>query len=320
MMKLPRLLLTLSTIGFLVTTTMTAVLASTAVTTPSVKDHKTSTGGTDITLMGTSSTMTDPTSLEWPHGPIMVQAGTDTQVLGLKPGQPLPLGVPFEFESPIFKGKMLLRFRHAPSDDPASHKAYFEGRKRLMQTVVQGQFTKRGIKMSDLWAGCIFDRPLAQAPPPSFTKIMDAVLRRVAPGVIMDLGSKSPRVVALYAGTAQTMSVDAPGREPEITGPHIPENVADDANLVTANKRKKHLSNPKKAAKLEYDTNKVYTFHTYDDSMDYGRGSMRIPMYGDYDIKPAIGPQPLSLTAVTTLGETLYSFRIWHEETWTMEN
>lgn len=54
--------------------------------------------------------------------------------------------------------------------------------------------------------------------------------------------------------------------------------------------------------------------------MDYGRGSMRIPMYGDYDIKPAIGPQPLSLTAVTTLGETLYSFRIWHEETWTMEN
>jgi len=58
---------------------------------------------------------------------------------------------------------------------------------------------------------------------------------------------------------------------------------------------------------------KVYTFHEYSDAMDYGRGTMRIPMYGEYDIKPSIGRQPLSLTAVTRGGDVLYDLRIWHE-------
>lgn len=41
---------------------------------------------------------------------------------------------------------------------------------------------------------------------------------------------------------------------------------------------------------------------------------MHIPMYGEYDIKPSIGNQPLSLTAVTTAGEILYDLQIWHED------
>ena len=58
---------------------------------------------------------------------------------------------------------------------------------------------------------------------------------------------------------------------------------------------------------------KVYTFHEYSDAMDYGWDTMRIPMYGEYDIKPSIGRQPLSLTAVTRGGDVLYDLRIWHE-------
>ena len=91
----------------------------------------------------------------------------------------------------------------------------------------------------------------------------------------------------------------------------------------------KVLSVPKKAAKYTFDTHNIYTFHTYDDgeqcfpgdllstsadpviflryleAMDYGMGTMHIPMYGEYDIKPSIGHQPLSLTAVTTAGVSL---------------
>ena len=47
--------------------------------------------------------------------------------------------------------------------------------------------------------------------------------------------------------------------------------------------------------------------------MDYGHGTMHIPMYGEYDIKEQIGRQPLSLTAVTESGEVLYDLRVWHE-------
>lgn len=251
--------------------------------------------------------------INWPHRPVFVQAGSDTKVTGLSNNQPVPLGIPFEVESPLFKGRVLLRFRNAKSDDPEAHSEYFKGRKRLMQTVIQGRF-KRPIKMSDVYVGSIFSQPLAGAPPPLMTKIMDAIIRRVAPGLILDLSSENPKVVALLAGTAQTMSIDSPGNEPDITLPAIEENVvAALGKSVATSKRRKKLGNPKKAASYEFDTEKVYTFHTYDDAMDYGRGTMHLPMYGEYDIKPSIGLQPLSLTAVTKSGDIMYDLRIWHE-------
>ena len=249
--------------------------------------------------------------------PVAVYADKNTAVLGIGEGEPIPLGVPFEIDSPIFKGKVLLRFRNAASGDVPSHENYFKGRKRLMQTVLQGQF-KKPTKMSDVYVGSIFDKPLAQAPPPTLTRIMDAIIRRVAPGVVLDLASEEPRVIALYAGTAQTLSMDKPGSQPNMADCHLPENVklsfADKVKLLSsAHKRKKYLSSPHKAAKYEFDTEHVYTFHSYDDAMDYGRGTMHIPMYGEYDLKPAIG-QPLSLTAVTSQGDVLYSFKIMHDK------
>eukprot|EP00584_Thalassiosira_punctigera_P004923 CAMPEP_0172530790 /NCGR_PEP_ID=MMETSP1067-20121228/4414_1 /TAXON_ID=265564 ORGANISM="Thalassiosira punctigera, Strain Tpunct2005C2" /NCGR_SAMPLE_ID=MMETSP1067 /ASSEMBLY_ACC=CAM_ASM_000444 /LENGTH=258 /DNA_ID=CAMNT_0013315059 /DNA_START=64 /DNA_END=840 /DNA_ORIENTATION=+ len=250
----------------------------------------------------------------WPHKPVFVQAGIDMDVIGMGRNSPLPLGVPFEIDSRLFRGKVLLRFRNAKSDDPATHDEYFNGRKRLMQTVIQGRF-KRPIKMSDVYVGSLFAHSLASAPPPMMTKIMDAVIRRIAPGVILDLSSQSPKVIALLAGTAQTMSIDSPGKEPDMTSPDIEENVASvlGEKVATTEKCKKRLGNPKKAASYMFDTDRVYTFHTYDNAMDYGRGTMHIPMYGEYDIKPSIGRQPLSLTAVTRDGEILYDVRVWHE-------
>eukprot|EP00592_Proboscia_alata_P008811 CAMPEP_0194364442 /NCGR_PEP_ID=MMETSP0174-20130528/12371_1 /TAXON_ID=216777 /ORGANISM="Proboscia alata, Strain PI-D3" /LENGTH=274 /DNA_ID=CAMNT_0039138483 /DNA_START=181 /DNA_END=1005 /DNA_ORIENTATION=- len=253
-------------------------------------------------------------TIDWPHKPIFVQPGGDMKVLGMNNNQPVPLGVPFEIDSPIFKGRMLLRFRNAPSNAPDESAAYFKGHKRLMQTVIQGRF-KRPISMSNVYAGSIFAQPLAGAPPPKMTKIMDAIIRRIAPGLILDLSSVSPKAIALLAGTAQTMSIDSPGTEPDITLPVIEENVGSTLgkNVATKSKRRKHLSNPKKAAAYGFNTDRVYTFHTYDDTMDYGRGTMHIPMYGEYDIKPSIGRQPLSLTAVTQDGDILYDLRVWHE-------
>jgi hypothetical protein len=235
------------------------------------------------------------------------------KVLGISPTQPLPLGVPFQVETPLFKGKVLLRFRNTKSDDIKTHSDYFEGRKRLMQTVIQGHF-KRRINMSDVYIGSLFAKPLAGPPPQYMTNIMDAIIRRVAPGLILDLSSPLPRVLALLAGTAQTMSIDPQGKEPDITLPDIEENVAFvlGRQVDSKSKRRKVLGIPKKASSFFFDTEHVYTFHTYDDVMDYGRGTMRIPMYGEFDIKPFIGPQPLSLTAVTKGGDILYDMRIWH--------
>lgn len=250
----------------------------------------------------------------WPHQTVFVTAGDGMRVLGREVHRPLPLGVPFEIDSPLFSGRVLLRFRNIVSDDPAGHSRYFQGQKRLMQTVVQGRF-KRKIKMSDLYVGSVFSKALAAAPPPAMSKIMEAVIRRIAPGLIFDLSSDQPKIVALLAGTAQTMSIDRPGNEPDIASPDIEENVAHilGAGLSTEKKRKKVMGSPKKAASYEFDTDHVYTFHTYDEAMDYGRGTMHLPMYGEYDIKPMIGNQPLSLTGTTQGGDVMYDMNIWHE-------
>ena len=118
---------------------------------------------------------------KWVHAPVFVKAGNDTKVNNNSNNdKPIPLGVPFEFESSLFKGKILLRFRNAKSDDSSSHSAYFDGRKRLMQIVLQGRF-KRNVKMSELYVGSMFTKPLLGVPPPMLTSIMDAVIRRIAP-------------------------------------------------------------------------------------------------------------------------------------------
>ncbi|CAB9496872.1 expressed unknown protein [Seminavis robusta] len=245
---------------------------------------------------------------------VMVHAADGTQVLGHDMSKPLPLGVPFEFETPFFKGKILLRFRG--NGDSESQDAYFgQHKKRLMQTVVQGRF-KQKAKMSDVFVGSVFNRPLAQKPPAFVAKLMDKAMKRMAPGIIMDLVSDQPRVVALYAGTAQSVSIDTPGTEPDMMGTEIRENVAGYLGSkfasLSINKRKKQLSSPAQAEQYEYDTDHVYTFHSYDEAVDYGSGKIRVPMYGDYDIKKALGHQPLKLSAVTSQGDVIYSFELRH--------
>jgi hypothetical protein len=261
-----------------------------------------------------------PATSSWPHRPVWLKASDETKVIGVSEKEALPLGIPVEFETPLFKGKLLLRLRNVKSDDPKPHKAYFDGRKRVMQTVVQGKF-KKPIPMSDVYVGCVFKKPLEQAPPPMFVGMMNAVMKRVAPGVIFELDTAKPRVVALYAGTAETISIDTPGEEPDMTGADLPENLSRKfgSKFKSIKHRKQKLSLPKKAVHYEFDTENVYTFHTYDDKMDYGTYSITLPMYGDYNISKAIGRQPMSLTAVTSKGDTVYSFDLWHESVYDLE-
>ena len=99
--------------------------------------------------------------------------------------------------------------------------------------------------------------------------------------------------------------------------PDIQENVLSTLGkgvcVSTVSKRRKTLGNPKKAATFEFTPDKVYTFENFDDAVDYGNGTMKIPYYGDVDIKQSVGKQPLSLTAVTKDGEIVYDVRVWHQ-------
>jgi Protein of unknown function (DUF1769) len=191
-----------------------------------------------------------PSAKDWPHRPVYLKTGAATTVIGIPDDEALPLGVPIEFATELFEGKLLVRLRNVKTDDPASHDAYFEDRRRVMQTVVQGRF-KKPVNMADVFVGSIFKHPVKLVPPPFFMRLLNAIVRRVAPGAILDFASLKPKVVALYAGTAQTINIAVPGKEPDIAGADLPEDVSRKFGdtFKSVKQRKRMLSVPHKAAK-----------------------------------------------------------------------
>ena len=299
---------------------------------------------------------------QWPHQSVLLQVGSDTRSgpstgmsnssdtattvvppAHLTPQQPqaaLPIGIPFPFESPTFRGQFLLRLRNSTCDDPQSQQDYFRDRKRVLQTVVQGQF-KKNISMSDLYVGTVFRQPVKYPPPPLFMRILRGMFQRIAPGVILDFTSNKPRVVALYAGSAKTMSVHPPGQEPDIRSIALPESMSNlekvpppetggnrrkarqnrkNAKLLQTDPgewsladRQRILSHPDTANHYRFDTEHVYTMEIYDESMDYGTYAIKLPMYGNFALAAVMDYQPMTFTAVTKQNEIVYDFGVWHE-------
>ena len=81
-------------------------------------------------------------------------------------------------------------------------------------------------------------------------------------GLILDLSSQQPKVIALLGGSEQSMDISIPGKEPDIMARDIEENVVDVLGSDISDKvqRRKQLGDPTIASTYEYDTNHVYTF------------------------------------------------------------
>ena len=60
-----------------------------------------------------------------------------------------PIGIPFEIETDLFVGKMLLRVKGLANSNDPNGDEYFKGRCRTYQHVIQGRF-KEEISFSDL--------------------------------------------------------------------------------------------------------------------------------------------------------------------------
>ena len=263
-----------------------------------------------------------PSVDSWPHRPLFLQSAKDTIIQGLKSStRPCPIGVPFEFETDLFKGRALIRFRDLESsDNHRQDQSYFNGRKRLSQFIIQGQF-KKSIKVSDLVTGREFDKPLKLVPPPVVSRIIRRILRRLAPSVEVDLSSTTPKVIANFPGSVQTMRADLPGAEPDITSD---EEIQEDTALMfkaghkyreglSVKKRKRLFSDPAKASRHSFDTHKVYTFNNYDDSIDYVDYSINLKVYR-FDMTSTLDGQPFQVMAKNKAdGKHLWAFHIWNE-------
>lgn len=277
------------------------------------------TGTHDVHNLKVDSSTLPPVTT-WNHRPIYIKAdaSTGTRIISTLSitttnnnsttnMDELPVGIPIAFESDLFVGHVLFRFRSVAmavkddddldpkDDDPSESKQdqhdakYFEGRQRLWQYVVQGRF-KRPIQASKLYTGDVYTKPLKGLPPSYILKPVGRFLNMMVPGIHFDITNpQRPCVLALYGGTVQTLRMDPPGQEPDLKDMDImeetmamvgsgnknnksknPTRVAAGAAAAGSRHRKRVLSNPTKAAQHVYDTHHIYTFDHYDHIMDYG--------------------------------------------------
>uniref|UniRef100_A0A7S1ZGX8 Domain of unknown function at the cortex 1 domain-containing protein n=1 Tax=Ditylum brightwellii TaxID=49249 RepID=A0A7S1ZGX8_9STRA len=269
-------------------------------------------------------TATLPLPATWTHRPILLRTASsgefqkvtnESSITNINCGY--PLGVPFNFESDLFQGKILFRVRGlGASHDKQSDEDYFKGRKRVFQTVIQGKF-KKEIPVRDLMFGMESTKPLKAKPPVLINKGITALLKKVSPDVEMDLLSDTPFVLTTFAGGAQTIRVDNPGCEPDILSRDIQEENRGFGQLfmkenASSAKRKKILSNPKFAADYVFNDVMVYTFDQYDDVFDLAKYKMKFGRVVSIGMDRVMD-EPHQVFAKTRGGEYLWNFEIWHE-------
>jgi len=235
--------------------------------------------------------------------------------------------IPFEFETSVFAGRCLIRFRDCPPppDGAAPDAArrleeYFRGRARTFQCVVQGRF-KRRVRADEAVTGHEFFQPLVGIPGKRFVKTLVHILRAMNPSLQMSLFARRPQVWTFLGASAQVISIDAPGDEPDITRGSFEENNskfdgAFASGRLTSAQRRRLLADVKKVKQYSFSTDDVYTFDFYQHVFDpktftlnvFGLDAFRV------DVARHVGAQPPQIMARTSQpGEYLFCFCMWHE-------
>lgn len=264
----------------------------------------------------------------WPQRPLYLNAPT---YAGCEVHEPIPFNseLPIEFETSAFVGKCVLRFRglpppsSGPQRDDARERleAYFGRRKRRFQVVVQGRF-KREYRADRLITGHEFFKPVVNLPAKYVVKTVLKLLRAMNPSINFNLfGARAHAYVSLGA-SAQTLRVDVPGQEPDITTAQTFEENTDlfggafEKKHIAPKKRRKLFASVKSAARYFFRPGPVYTFDFYQhvfDPKDYalvfGVDTLRVELARHLSHQPA----QIMARALDT-GDYLWCFALWHEK------
>jgi len=256
---------------------------------------------------------------KWQHKPLFICSNTPVipnQVPDYGVGD-LPLGVPFKFSSDLFEGTCLFRIKGCNSDNPEGDRTYFDGRKRIYQSVVQGRF-KEEILVADVCTGHEFARTLKNLPHPFILKTATSFISKIALGCNIEVHTEQPFMEATLLGTSQVVRGDEPGNEPNITCNDIEEDCsifggAFSNGNVSSSRRKRIFSNPAKCKQYIFDTDTVYTFEFYQNLFDVQSYSLDLGFIKLGAINVLNG-QPIQWLGKTRDGRYLWSFQLWHSK------
>ena len=268
-----------------------------------------------------------PPASEWTQHPIHMTAPSYARCAVVSGRLVYNAEVPFEFETPLFKGKCLCRFRDCDPPPDASERVkqkvqeYFKGKKRTFQFVVQGRF-KVPLRVDDCFTGHEFHKPLVGIPARFLIKSMLKVIRTVNASLKVKLFARRPQVWSSLCASAQTMSIDASGDEPDIASFELPENTSRlggpfAQRAVTSKARRRMLSNPKAASKHALTPEFVYTFDFYQHFFRPDAYAVDVAAFLGrtlrLDVAAHVDGQPAQIMAKSkSHGEYIFCFALWH--------
>lgn len=266
-----------------------------------------------------------PEPTTWPKRPVFVSVNTPAvgksfEIPGLDVNASMPLGVPFDFESDLFKGRCLFRIKDVESDDKNSpnYDGYFDDRKRLWQVVVQGKF-KEEMLVTDVFQGTEHIRPFTHMPPALIARPVEKLLALLSGhGCINELFTNRPRIMACVGSFARALRADEPDSVADIRDVKLEDNctafggIFKPSKKISRSKRSKYLCSAKN--KCKFDTNLVYTFEYYDHQLDFSKGELDLFGLARYQHSHLHDGQPTNATCRTRDGRYAWCFQIWHED------
>lgn len=178
---------------------------------------------------------------------------------------------------------------------PQDPSAYFEGRQRQFQVVVQGSF-KRRVRVRDLRVGQLWDERLQQPPPPHVKVVLDPLLNFLQPSLKQDVCGDHPHLLSPAFATLQTICLSDRARAPDICDPN---SIVDDVSPLderlfgmTALARKNYFSRaaPADEPDLSIDPSLTCTFDFYSHAINLNSFELLLGFFR-YCVSPVLGPR-----------------------------
>ena len=228
--------------------------------------------------------------------------------------------VPFEIDSELFKGKMIVYLRGL--DNSPEH--IFSGKARTIQLAIQGKF-KRECAMDEVMIGQVFARALHHLPSKWLLALCVRVVRGYGDIWGVDLSmptDEKPFMLAPMAMAAQAMSCEKEGDVQDIEGAII-ENVDLRADIFppgttprTRQRILKHYLSKSRKGECEmprFDTEHVWTFGFWQAQINFLSYKLDLGV-GVFNLLKIVKGQPLTFCAFSKGSEILFRMEIWHKE------
>ena len=233
-----------------------------------------------------------------------------------------------EFETDIFKGKVVCRFLGMKGATPEEF--YIERGKICnniaFQVVVQGEFKER-IRMDQVVTGGEFRRPFENIPPRTIVYTGQELFKVITPGLACDVTADEPYYLALLGGLVSQMSVDTKDTVPNILDFVIPEQCdiiegnngffQDGKHLdvqTRGSRRVKQLANPATAKQYYYEPGLVYTFDNMQSYLHLDTYSFDVGKVLTLKLERHLNGQPIQFFAKTGDERYAFCFEMWHEK------